>query len=86
MEFLGGHSIAYEVRGGKLHFPDGQIAKEHDLEKLLKNVSKDDAIGYFRLDNAQANLKAMLDDGIIENRLGAEIPDAVLKKIMGAKV
>lgn len=41
--FGGGHSIAYEVHGGKVHFVDGQIGRQYkDIQEALGNFYRAD--------------------------------------------
>lgn len=77
---FGGHSIAYEVRGGQVHFPDGQINREHDLAQLLKRTSYGDGIGFVRLDNAEPNLEKLAADGRIRDTFGAAAVKPYMKK------
>ena len=77
---FGGHSIAYEVRGGKVHFPDGQINREHDLEKLLKRASSSNSIEYFRLDNAEPDLEKLVADKRVRDTVGAAAVKRYMKK------
>lgn len=53
----GGHSIAYEVHNGKVHFVDGQIGRQYkNMEEAIGNMR---AVDYLRTDNlALANSAA----------------------------
>lgn len=76
----GGHSIAYEVRGGKVHFPDGQINREHNLEKLLKQTAPGQGIEFVRLDNAEPDLAKLAADGRIRDTVIAAAVKPYMKK------
>lgn len=62
-----GHSIAYEVKDGKVNYIDAQNGKMFN-EKNFKNYVKhaDDRVSVCRLDNIEPDIKAMKDSGVVK--------------------
>lgn len=56
-----GHSMAYEISGGKAYIVDAQIAKRRPVSSLEKLVS---SVQYARLDNATPNYEMIKKDGL----------------------
>lgn len=69
---FGGHSIVYEVRDGKVLFPDAQTGKYHDLNKLMRRMSDKAEVEFVRYDNAEPNLERLKSLNYIQNTLMGE--------------
>lgn len=52
--FGGGHSMAYEVRNGKVILVDGQVGELHD-SSILGSIFKPEKLTWFRTDNLEIN-------------------------------
>lgn len=61
-KFGGGHSMAYEIKNGKLVIHDGQVGEYSKRPNSMFLACN--KIVYYRLDNATPNLDAMRKDGV----------------------
>ena len=77
-----GHSIAYEVRNGKVSIYDGQVRKSYNSTQDFFNDQKDwtpQLTRNMRTDNLEPDLEAMIRSGAIRNRTGKREANRMLE-------
>ena len=79
-----GHSVAYEVRNGKVKIYDGQVKKSYSSVEEFFTKNSDFAPQYtkhLRLDNCKPDFKTMSQDGVVFNS-STKVPGRTSEKVL----